>query len=150
MDWIQWVTSGGALGALGLALATYLRTRPAMRSEELKGEEALWREINNLRSEAKSDRQACEERVERMQERHNRAIDEMKAEHQESLGLLEAEIRVLRHDRNNLRAGFNAMLAMLKRPDANVPEVIAAVEEMVARGDEVIAIERTAIARVGK
>lgn len=145
MELLQWLITGGAMGALGLSIATYLKTRPVMKEAELKGEDALWAEIRALRAraeamtaEAKADRLACEERVERIETRYLAEIEG-----------LHAEIRVLRHDRNNLHAGFTAMLAMLKRPDANVPQVIAAVEEMVAKGSELVAIERAALARSG-
>lgn len=150
MDLFRWLISAGALSAFSLALAAFIRTRPAMKTAMLKGEDALWHRIEIIEAKAEADRVACEQRVERMQERHTAEIEAIKNEHADSMLLMEAEIRVLRHDRNNLRSGFNAMLAMLKRPDANVPQVIAAVEEMVSKGDEVLAIERAALVRGGK
>lgn len=134
MDWLQWLTASGAVGAMGLALATYLKTRPAMKIAELQGEQALWAEIATMRAELTTERKSCDERIERMEQRH--AEDNAK---------LDRELRVLRHDRNNVRQALNAMFVMLKREGADVPEIVAAVEEMLKRGDEVIAIEKGAM-----
>lgn len=137
MDLAQWLTSGGALTALGLALATYLKTRPAMKAEQVKAEAALWLEINSLRAEQKLERKDCEERITRIEARHDKEMAEMKG-----------EISILRHDRNNVRQGFNALLAMIKRHEnSELSGIAETVEEMVARGDGPIAIEKATIRR---
>lgn len=133
--WLQWLTSGAAVTALGATLATYLKTRPAMKAAQLQGEQALWARVNELETKLDARDDECERRIERMTERADAAMAEMKA-----------EVQVLRHDRNNVRAGFNALLAMIKRLDnAELSSIAGAVEEMVSRGDQAIAIEKAAI-----
>lgn len=132
-----------ASGIFGGAVATWLRTRPAMKEAELKGEAALWIEIRDLKKEGLTlrhelarERDACDERIERIEKRHESDLEKMSA-----------EVRILRHDRNNVRQALNAMFAMLKRDGADVVEVVAAIEEMLRRGDEVIAVEKGALGR---
>lgn len=140
-EWLQWVgTVGGVLG-LGTALATWLRTRPKMKEVELKGEDALWARIAKLEAageaqsaELKRERELCDERIGRIEARHA-----------DDVGKLEREVRVLRHDRNNVRQALNAMFVMLKREDADVPAIVADIEEMLERGDKVIAVEKGAM-----
>lgn len=131
MDWLQWLTASGAVGAMGLALATYLKTRPAMKIAEVQGEQALWARIAALEAQQETERKSCDERIERIEQRHT-----------EDVGKLEREMRVLRHDRNNVRQALNAMFVMLKREGADVATVVADIEDMLKRGDEVIAIEK--------
>lgn len=134
MDWLQLLTAGGAFTALGVAVATWLRSRPAMKLAEVQGEAALWTEIHKLQEDARRSSTDCEERLERMEKRH-------KADKAE----LEGEISLLRHERNNVRQALNAMFSMLKRDGADVVQVIAAIEEMLERGDKVIATEKAAL-----
>lgn len=134
MDWLQWLTSGGVVAAIAVAVAAWLKTRPAMKEAELHGEAALWTEIAALRKEVTRERELCEERITRIEERHS-------AEQ----AVVYAELQVLRHDRNNVRQALNAMFAMLKRDGADVVEVVAAIEEMLRNGDDAIAAERAAI-----
>lgn len=131
MDWLQLLTATGAVGALGTALATYIKTRPAMKTAEIQGEAALWARIAIL--DAKME--ASDERARLTAEECEKRIDK-----------LEAEKAILRHERNNLRAGFNAFLALTKRLD--IPElrqVAETVEDMVTRGDQAIAVEKAAV-----
>ncbi len=139
MDWLQWLTTGSAFAALGGALATWLKTRPAMAKVELEGEAALWTRIATLEGEIKRERDLCEERISRLDERNAEALGEMKG-----------ALRVLRHERNNINAGFNALLTMIKRLDnPELSEIAATVEEMVAKGAEEIAVEKAALSRAG-
>jgi hypothetical protein len=48
MDWSQILTASGAIGALGLALATWLRTRPAMKLAQAQADGPLWARIEKL------------------------------------------------------------------------------------------------------
>lgn len=135
MEWVQFFVAAVASGIFGGALATYLRTRPQMRAVELQGEDKLWAEIATLRGELKAEREECDKRIERIEERADAAVKELKA-----------QIQVLRHDRNNTRQALNAMFAMLKQEGAEVSNVIATIETMLKDGDEVIALEKAAIA----
>lgn len=131
---LQSVSPYGAIAALGIAIATWVRTRPAMKAAQVQGEAALWKRIEALEVENRKDREACEERIVRIETRHETDQREMKA-----------EIRVLRHDRNNVRQALNAMFVMLRREGADVPQIVAAVEDLLKKGDEVIAVEKAAI-----
>lgn len=125
-----------ASGIFGGAVATWLRTRPKLKEIELQGEAALWTRIAALEASQESERKTCDERIERIESRHA-----------EDVGKLEREVRVLRHDRNNVRQALNAMFVMLKREDANVPAIVADIEDMLERGDKVIALEKGALTR---
>jgi hypothetical protein len=133
-DWLEWLMVPGVAGALALALAAYLKTRPAMKEAQVHGEAALWAEIGALRAELKRERELCDERIGRMEERHAAEF-----------GAVNAEVQVLRHDRNNVRQALNAMFAMLKQEGFDVAHVVAAIEDMLKNGDEVIAIEKAAM-----
>ncbi len=135
MDWLQWLTASGAVGALGAALATFLRTRPAMKTAQVQGEAALWTRIAALETAQERERNTYEERIDRIERRYEADIKELKG-----------EIQVLRHDRNNVRQGLNALLAMIKRIDnPELSDIAAAIEDMVARGDVAIATEKAAL-----
>lgn len=138
MDWAQWLPSVGAVGALALALAAWLRARPAMRLADLQGEAKLWERIVALETKAEeqdkrllAERQQCDERIARVEERHD-----------EAMAGVDAKIRILRHERNNLRQSINALFARLKRNPEEVAEAIEMAEAMLARGDETIAVEK--------
>lgn len=148
MDWTQILASVLGGGGLALALATWLRTRPAMRlahaqsamtmtEAAVQADKALWERIAALEERAEQqetrlieERRQCDERIERIEERHTKDVDELKG-----------EVRSLRHDRNNVRQALYSMFVMLKQPDADVPKVIEAIETMLTRGEEVIAVE---------
>lgn len=140
-EWLQWFTAIAGVLGFGTALATWIRTRPKMKEVELKGEDALWSRIAKLEAaneaqsaEVKRERELCDERIARIEARHA-----------EDVGKLEKEVRVLRHDRNNVRQALNAMFMMLKREGADVPAIVADIEDMLARGDQVIAVEKGAM-----
>lgn len=132
--WLQWLTPAGILGAVAIAVAAYFKQRPPMKLAELQGEAQLWAEIGSLRDELKRERELCDERIDRIEKRHEQAVAE-----------LNGQILVFRHERNNLRACFNAMIAMLKQEGADISRVVATIEDMMARGDEVVAKEKAAL-----
>lgn len=138
-EWLQWVTSGGAVGALCMAFATYIKTRPAMKKIELEGEAALWARIERLEAEAKAERQSCDERIQRLEDRHTEALETLRRE-------LAGEVQILRHDRNNIKSAMNYLLISIKKIDhPELQDIAAEAEAMLARGDELIAIERGAM-----
>lgn len=120
-----------------------VRIWPSLRKIKLEGDTSLRGDllarIAAVEAEAKAERENarrvaedCDQRIDRIVERHDKAMDEMKA-----------EIRVMRHDRNNVKAGFNALLAMIKRLDnPDLSTIAETVEEMVSRGDQAVAIEK--------
>lgn len=135
MEWLQMATAGGAFGAVGLASAAYLKTRPAYKVAVIQGEAALWAEVHALRAEVKRERDECDKRIDRIETRH--AAMEAK---------LEGEVSVLRHDRNNTEQAFTFVLASMRR--LNSPEmgsIAEAAEEMLAKGKAVIALEKGAL-----
>ena len=134
MDWLQILIPTIISSVFAGALATWLRMRPRMKEVELQGEQALWTEIASLRSDLKRERELCDERITRIEERHAT-----------EMATVNAEVQVLRHDRNNVRQALNAMFAMLKQEGADVVRVVAAIEDMLKQGDEVIAVEKAAI-----
>jgi Rad3-related DNA helicase len=135
MDWLQILIPTIASGIFGGAFATWLKTRPQMAKVELEGEAALWGQISELRNEVKRERDLCEERISRIDERNDAALSKM-----------EATLGIIRHERNNASAGFNALLTKIKRLDNPELSAIAEeVEEMVRRGDELIAVEKVAL-----
>lgn len=129
-----------------MAAITAIKGWPKLKELQLGADGSLRADllarIAAVEAEAKSERenarritQECDARIDRLVTRHDEAIDELKA-----------EIRVMRHDRNNVRAGFNALLAMIKRIDnPDLSGIAEAVEDMVARGDQPIAIEKAAL-----
>lgn len=127
-DWAQWALALLGAGGVGGVITTLIKTRPAMRTVELQGEGALWARIASL-----------EARLEASDERARLAAEDC----EKRIDKIEAEKAVLRHERNNLKAGFNAFLALTKRLDNPELSAIAeTVEDMVTRGDQAIAIER--------
>lgn len=142
MDWSQILTTSGVLGALGIAAAAYFKARPHMKLAELQSEAALWKRIAALEAKAEQqdlrlaqEREMCDERINRIEARHSEDVTELKN-----------EIQTLRHDRNNVRQALNAMFVMLKQDECDVPQVVAAIEDMLTRGDEVIAVEKATMA----
>lgn len=138
MEWLQWLTASGALGALGVAFATYLKTRPAMKAAAIQGEAALWLRIEKLETGAEAERKSCDDRLARLEERHAAAIAEVRRE-------LSGEVQVLRHDRNNIKMAMNYLLTSIKKIDhPALRDIAAEAEAMLARGDELIALEKGA------
>lgn len=111
-----------------------------MKAEQLRGENALWARITALEAHASATEKECEERIERNTKRYDAKIDDLVAK-------FEAQISIFRHERNNLRAGFNALISLIKRvDDPKLSSIAEVVEDMVARGDQPIAIEKAAFA----
>jgi hypothetical protein len=138
-DWLPLLVPTVASGIFGGAVATWLRTRPAMAKVELEGAAALWAELRTLREELGRERELCDERIGRIEARNERDRGEMKG-----------ALRVLRHERNNISQGFNALLTMIKRLDnPQLSGIAATVEEMVAKGAEQIAVEKAALSNKG-
>jgi hypothetical protein len=135
MEWLQLATAGGAFGALGLAAAAFLKTRPAMKQAQIQGEAALWAEVHTLRAELKREREECDKRIDRIEERHLREIADLKG-----------ELSVQRHDRNNIKQAFNFVIISMRRMNNEELSGIAeAAEEMMHKGDEVVAKEKGAL-----
>lgn len=131
MDWLQLLTASGAVGAIGIAIATWIRVRPQMKKAEIEGEAALWVRIKEL--EARLD--ASSERHERQEERH---AGEMSG--------LKAELRLIRHDRNNLKMAVTFMVTRIKDvEDPEMRNIAAQAEEMMLRGEQILAAERGAM-----
>lgn len=138
MDWLQWITASGAVGALGVALATYLKTRPAMKAAQVQGEAALWARIEKVEAAAATERNNCDERIARLEDRHSAAISDLRTE-------LSGDVQILRHDRNNVMTALNYLLTRIKKIDhPELRDIAAEAEEMLARGAELIAIEKGA------
>lgn len=138
MDWGQLLLASGIASAPALALVAWLKTRPQMKLAEVQGEAALWVRIKELETKIELSDAACEERLARVEKRHETDVTELKA-----------EVRSLRHDRNNVRQGFNYMVMRLKRhADPELRQIAEDAEEMVATGDKAIALERGAIPAV--
>lgn len=139
MDVLQILTTTGAVSALGVALASYLKTRPAMKTAEVQGEAALWAQIAELRKEAKQEREQCDDRIARLEDRHAAAISELRAE-------ITAEVMVIRHDRNNVKQALNYILIRIKAiENPDLQALAAEAEAMLARGEETIALEKGAM-----
>lgn len=121
-DWLQWVgTIGGILG-LGTALATWLKTRPAMKEVELKGEDALWSEIAELRAELKAEREECKLRI----------------------NSLETVIADLKHDLNNESYSFDSFLMLAEANPEKVIELLPRIREERQKHKERMAMVRGA------
>lgn len=120
MDWLQFITTSGALGALGLALATYLKTRPAMKLATLKGEEGLWARIATLERAQEVEREECRTKI----------------------ATLEAKVADLQHDLTNETMSFDAFLMLAESNPEKVLEQIPRIKEMRAAHKERMAIKR--------
>lgn len=107
MDWIQLLTAGGAFTALGVALATWLSTRPKMKAVELQGEAALWVQIAKLQSEAKNEREECGRRI----------------------AILEAKVADVEHDLASETWNFDLFLAQAENDPDRIPELIPRIRE---------------------
>jgi hypothetical protein len=138
MDWVQMLTAGGAIGAFGTAIATWVRTRPAMKLAEIQGEAALWARIEKVEAAAEAERKSCDERIGRLEERHAAAIAEVRKE-------LTGEVQILRHERNNIKQAMTFLLTSIRKIDHPALQAIATeAEEMLKRGDQLIALEKGA------
>lgn len=129
MDWLQWAPLAGTVTALGVALATYLRTRPAMKlaqaQEVLAEKEAegpLWARIGALEAGAKIEREECQRRI----------------------GLLEAHVSDLEHDLANEQANLDSFLLLASVSPDKLNEMIPAIREQRQRHKERKALKRGA------
>lgn len=122
MDWLQFLTSGGVVAALGLALATYLKMRPAMRLAEteahLKSDEPLWMRIEKL-----------ENRIS--------ALEKELAQEQ----ALRAD---LEHDLANEMSNFDALIMYAETSPEKLPQLLPRVKESRLRHRERMATKRGA------
>lgn len=116
MDWLQVLTASGAVGALGVALAAYFKTRPAMKLAEVQGEAALWTRITEL-------------------ERRTSELEKLLAREQSRNGDLE-------HDLANETASLDAFLLLAERDPKKVMEQIPTIREMRRQHKERVAIKR--------
>lgn len=138
-EWLQWLTSGGMVLALATALAAYFRQRPAMKEAQIHGEAALWERIRALEETNAKDREACDERITRSDQRHDAAISELRSE-------MEEKVSTIRHDRNGLRQVLNFILSGIRKIDHHeLRDLATEAEEMLARHDELLALEKGAI-----
>lgn len=138
MEWWQWLAASGAMGVLGGAITTYIKNRPAMKKVELEGEAALWAEVRLLKDEAAKERTNCDERITRLEDRHASALSELRTE-------MAGDVAILRHDRNNVMQALNYLLTRIKKIDhPELRDIAAEAEEMLARGQELIALEKGA------
>ena len=134
------------------AVMTWLQTRAPLKQAETEGMKAeqtgeallradLMRMIGELggkldAAERRHDEQTkeCDERIRRMEERHSAQIT-----------AVTADIKTFRHERNNFRQGFNYLIMRIKaHGDPSLAQIAAEAEGMIARGDELIAIENGA------
>lgn len=135
MEWLQAITAGGALSALALAVAAYVKTRPAMKQAVVQGEAALWTEVHTLRAELKREREECDRRIDRIEERHSKEMADLKG-----------EMSVQRHDRNNIKQALNFVIISMRRMDnEDLRQIAEAAEEMMRKGEETVALEKGAL-----
>lgn len=145
----------GGIGGLCVAGAVTLavswvrglpdRTRASaeMKRVDLDERQQLWARITALEAaqekhagELERERDDCERRIERIEVRSDAALAELRA-----------EMRVVRHDRNNLQQAFNSLLMLIKRMDhPDLQGAAQMVEEMLTRGEQAVALERGAAA----
>jgi fatty acid-binding protein DegV len=118
MEWWQYLTAGGAVSALFVAVGTYLRTRPAMRLAELKGEDALWARISAL-------------------EQRTAELERLLVKEQTKRGDVE-------HDLANENANFDAFLLLIEANPDKVIEQIPKIREMRREHRERMALKRGA------
>jgi hypothetical protein len=122
MDWLQWITASGAVGALGLAVATWLKQRPAMKLAETQGEQSLWAEIAQLKREAKAEREECGHRI----------------------STLEAKVADLEHDLASETMNFDAFLMIAEANPERLAEMLPAISEKRREHKERMALKRGA------
>lgn len=121
MDWLQVLTAGGAVTAAGGAMATYIKTRPAMKTVELQGEGALWARISAL--EAKVD-EANSARL-RAEEDCERRLNVLETNHDKTRDAYEAKLTDIRHERNNLKQMLQMICVLAEEaPDSVVPRLL--------------------------
>lgn len=144
-EWfLQWFPAGVAVTAAGTVLVALVKTWPAMKKVELEGEAALWAEIRLMRNEAKQAKIACDEQIARLEKSHDERIERLTARYEAALGKAEAETQIARHERTNMRGALNAFFVMIKRIDnPELASIAEAVEDMITRGDQAIAIEKS-------
>lgn len=124
MDLAQWITTGGSLAAVAGVIATYIKVQPQMKLAQTQADGPLWARIAALEQRLEDERDSCDERI----------------------AGLEAQVQVMRHERNNEQQGRAALFAMLRQIDhPEIPKIVATVEDMIARGEQVIATEKAAI-----
>lgn len=144
MDWetlLQGATATGAFGAMGLAAATWFRTRPAMVKAEADRDtsmldRALMRidqlEARDAVKEARIsglEQQILDERAIRMSERDK----------------CEADLRILRHELANEIQAADAFLMLTERDPAKLQQNIAQIKEYREKKRAEIALEKGAM-----
>jgi hypothetical protein len=137
-----------ALAMVGLlsAFVAVVRVWPQWRKVQADSDASLRGDlmdrIKALETANERDREACEERVNRVEERAEARLEAIETR-------LEAEVQILRHERNNVRQALNMLFARIKRLDyPELSEIVAEVEDMIVRGDQTIAVEKAAIPAV--
>lgn len=133
MEWLSIIIPTVVSGIFGGAVATYIKTRPQMKLAELQGEAALWKEIADLKAEAKKEREECHERI----------------------ANLEAAIADLHHDLRSETATFDAFLLLAEANPEQVISTIPRIREERRQHKERMAMKRglregTKIAQAGK
>ncbi len=107
----------------------------SLRSDLLARISALEAKVELSDQRVLDERMQCDERIERLEARYEVALDEVKG-----------EVQVLRHDRNNMRQGVNFLLVSIRRLDnPELSSIAEAAEQMIARGEELIAVEKGAM-----
>lgn len=122
MDWLQWLTSAGVVGAIGIALGAWLRQRPAMKHAETAAEGPLWERIGALEASSKGEREDCQRRV----------------------GLLEAHVADLEHDLANEEANLDSFLLLATISPDKLAEMVPHLREQRQRHKERKALKRGA------
>ena len=143
VSWLtSFVTFGGSLPVLMKAWAMVRKVELDAAGERRKVEvtaegamsTALMERVAKLEGAVEAERRMCDERISRIEDRHDAAMV-----------ALEEQLQVSRHDRNNLKACFDALLMLMRQHPNKVTEKIAAVTELRAKGEETLAIEKAAI-----
>jgi hypothetical protein len=153
---LQGGTIAGVASAIAMAVVAMVRVRPSTIRAQTERDSSLRHDLiqlyNDVRTELGVERAAreteqklCAERIDRVEQRCAQEINGLKEAHNASQKLAAAQVQVIRHERNNLRAAFNAMIILLKRHPERIQEAIEAAEETLQRGDAVIAKEKAAI-----
>lgn len=153
MTGIGWINTAQNLtlpalagSAFLLGLVAFIRVLPQLRRVQMENDAGLRGDllarIAALETANERDREACEERVARVEERAEIRLAAVEAR-------LEGEVQILRHERNNVRQAINMLFSRIKRLNyPELQEIVAEVEEMLSRGDEVIAVEKAALPSV--
>jgi hypothetical protein len=122
VDWTQWLTPVGVVSAIGIALAAWLRNRPAMKHAETAAEGPLWERIGALEASGRSEREDCQRRV----------------------GLLEAHVADLEHDLANEEANLDSFLLLATISPDKLGDMVPHLREQRQRHKERKAMKRGA------